>query len=150
MDDTWESGVRLMVVLYREFEQAARCGDLSMAQYRTLLLLLGGNRRAGELAIANSVTRPTASVMIRRLRERGWIREITDPDDARITRLELTTSGRERLRLFESTLATRLDEIFPRLSAETFRTFQELYHAHLTHYRMGSSTCVGGSSEFPA
>ena len=43
-------GVRLVVSLYREFEQVARRGDMSMAQYRTLLYLLGGSRRAGELA----------------------------------------------------------------------------------------------------
>ena len=49
-------GVRLVVSLYREFEQVARRGDMSMAQYRTLLYLLGGSRRAGELAAANAVT----------------------------------------------------------------------------------------------
>jgi hypothetical protein len=35
--DERADGVRLVVSLYREFEQVARRGDLSMTQYRTLL-----------------------------------------------------------------------------------------------------------------
>jgi hypothetical protein len=48
------SGVRLVVSPYREFEQVVRDGEVSMAQYRTLLYLMGGARRAGELAAANA------------------------------------------------------------------------------------------------
>ena len=86
-------GVRLVVSLYREFEQVARRGDLSMAQYRTLLYLLGGSRRAGELAAANAVTKPTVSSMINGLRQQGWITDAVDEaGDGRVTRIELTDS----------------------------------------------------------
>ena len=84
-------GVRLVVSLYREFEQVARRGDLSMAQYRTLLYLLGGSRRAGELAAANAVTKPTVSAMITGLRQQGWVADAVDETgDGRVTRVELT------------------------------------------------------------
>ena len=84
-------GVRLVVSLYREFEQVARRGDLSMAQYRTLLYLLGGSRRAGELAAANAVTKPTVSTMINGLRQQGWVADAVDETgDGRVTRIELT------------------------------------------------------------
>ena len=73
-------GVRLVVSLYREFEQVARQGDLSMAQYRTLLYLLGGSRRAGELAAANAVTKPTVSAMINGLRQQGWVADAIGRD----------------------------------------------------------------------
>ena len=91
-------GVRLVVSLYREFEQVARQGDLSMAQYRTLLYLLGGSRRAGELAAANAVTKPTVSAMINGLRQQGWVADAADETgDGRVTRVELTDAGRARL-----------------------------------------------------
>ena len=87
-------GVRLVVSLYREFEQVARQGDLSMAQYRTLLYLLGGSRRAGELAAANAVTKPTVSSMINGLRQQGWVADADDETgDGRVTRVELTPAG---------------------------------------------------------
>ena len=83
--------VRLVVSLYREFEQVARRGDMSMAQYRTLLYLLGGSRRAGELAAANAVTKPTVSSMINGLRQQGWVADAMDETgDGRVTRIELT------------------------------------------------------------
>ncbi len=107
-------GVRLVVSLYREFEQVARRGDLSMAQYRTLLYLLGGSRRAGELAAANAVTKPTVSAMINGLRQQGWVGEAVDEaGDGRVTRIELTPAGRARLAEFEEELAARMEELLP-------------------------------------
>ena len=80
--------MRLVVSLYREFEQVARRGDLSMAQYRTLLYLLGGSKRAGELAAANAVTKPTVSSMITSLRQEGWVADTVDETgDGRATRV---------------------------------------------------------------
>jgi DNA-binding MarR family transcriptional regulator len=125
-------GVRLVVSLYREFEQVARLGDLSMAQYRTLLYLLGGSRRAGELAAANAVTKPTVSAMINGLRQQGWVADADDETgDGRVTRVELTKAGRERLERFESELATRMEELLPgtdRMQVRQF--FGDLQAAH--------------------
>ena len=104
-----EIGVRLVVALYRDFEQAARSSDITMAQYRTLLFLLR-SRRAGEIASASSVSKPTVSAMITRLRANGWIEEVPSPEDARITKLELTDSGRDRLVQFEAVLSGRLTD----------------------------------------
>ena len=96
-------GVRLVVSLYREFEQVARKGDLSMAQYRTLLYLLGGSRRAGELAAANAVTKPTVSAMINGLRQQGWVADAADETgDGRVTRVELTGGGTATARALRS------------------------------------------------
>jgi DNA-binding MarR family transcriptional regulator len=125
-------GVRLVVSLYREFEQVARRGDLSMAQYRTLLYLLGGSRRAGELAAANAVTKPTVSAMINGLRQQGWVADAADEaGDGRVTRVELTGSGRERLARFEAELADRMDELLPGVDrADVRRFFGRLQLAH--------------------
>ncbi len=125
-------GVRLVVSLYREFEQVARRGDLSMAQYRTLLYLLGGSRRAGELAAANAVTKPTVSSMINGLRQQGWVSDAIDGTrDGRVTRIELTAAGRARLAQFEADLAERMEELLPGIDRDAARGFlRELYDAH--------------------
>jgi DNA-binding MarR family transcriptional regulator len=125
-------GVRLVVSLYREFEQVARGGDMSMAQYRTLLYLLGGSRRAGELAAANAVTKPTVSAMINGLRQQGWVADTVDETgDGRVTRIELTPAGRSRLADFEARLAGRMEELLPGVDLAGARSFfVELYDAH--------------------
>ncbi len=131
MADPRESGVRLVVSLYREFEQVARRSDLSMAQYRTLLCLMGGALRAGELAAVNAVTKPTVSAMISSLREQGWVEEAVDPEDGRVTKILLTRSGRDRVRTFESVLADRLEALLPGADRLELRgTLHELYELH--------------------
>jgi len=124
-------GVRLVVSLYREFEQVARRGDLSMAQYRTLLYLLGGSRRAGELAAANAETKPTVSTMINGLRQQGWVTDAVDEaGDGRVTRIELTAAGRARLARFEEELAERMEQLVPGVDRTAMRGFlRELYEA---------------------
>jgi DNA-binding MarR family transcriptional regulator len=124
-------GVRLVVSLYREFEQVARRGDLSMTQYRTLLYLMSGARRAGELAAANAVSRPTVSAMIVSLRDEGWVEENVDPDDGRVTKIVLTRAGRERVRRFEAELEKRLEALLPGVDRDEMRTsLSDLYRAH--------------------
>jgi DNA-binding MarR family transcriptional regulator len=143
-------GVRLVVSLYREFEQVARRGDLSMAQYRTLLYLLGGSRRAGELAAANAVTKPTVSAMINGLRQHGWVGDVVDEaGDGRVTRVELTAAGRSRLARFEEELAARMEELLPGVDLLVMRRFLvELYEAHAEtrEERLGNVFGPGGAS----
>jgi DNA-binding MarR family transcriptional regulator len=125
-------GVRLVVSLYREFEQVARRGDMSMAQYRTLLYLLAGSRRAGELAAAGAVTKPTVSSMINGLRQQGWVADADDEaGDGRVTRIELTPAGRARLERFEAELAVRMEELLPGVDRASSRAFfRDLHAAH--------------------
>jgi DNA-binding MarR family transcriptional regulator len=123
--------VRLVVSLYREFEQVARRGDLSMAQYRTLLYLMGGSKRAGELAAAHAVTKPTVSSMLNSLRREGWVADTVDETDGRVTRVELTSEGRTRLARFEEELAGRMEELLPGVDLPTMRrVLGDLYDAH--------------------
>ena len=134
-----EIGVRLVVALYRDFEQAARSGDITMAQYRTLLFLRRGSRRAGEIASASSVSKPTVSTMISRLRANGWIEEVQSLDDARITKLELTDSGRDRLVQFEAVLSGRLSDALPGLREDSWAALAALYRSHVQFYREPST-----------
>lgn len=105
--------VRAIVSLYREFERVTRDADISLAQYRTMLYLKSGAKRAGAIAAAGAVKKPTVSAMLNQLRERGWIFDEADPDDGRALAVALTAAGRARIEALETELAAHLAKIIP-------------------------------------
>ena len=100
---------RAIVRMFHRFETAVRSSDLSFAQYRILGFLQNGPRRAGELALASAVKKPTVSSVLNGLRQRGWISDLTDPVDGRVVTVVLTASGRKRLREFDNQLSQTLE-----------------------------------------
>ena len=102
--------VRIVTSIYREFEQAARAGDISMAQYRLLFFLQAGPRRAGAIATAAALAKPTISLTLNGLRERGWVEDVPDPD-GRASVVALTPAGEARLASFESELVAKMTEM---------------------------------------
>jgi len=54
-------------------------------------------RTMGELAERMGVSAPTMSNLIAALAERGWVTRRQDPDDRRVTLIELTAFGRRSL-----------------------------------------------------
>ena len=111
--DTSHLGVRAIIVLYREFERVTRDADISIGQYRTLLYLKGGAKRAGEIAAAGAVKKPTVSSMLSNLRDKGWIVDEADPADGRAISVALTETGRARIDALEEALAGRMSAIIP-------------------------------------
>jgi DNA-binding MarR family transcriptional regulator len=105
--------VRAVIVFYREFERMTRDADISLAQYRTLLYLKGGAKRAGAIAAAGAVKKPTISAMLNNLREKGWIADEADAADGRAVSVGLTRAGRARLAALEESLADRMAHIVP-------------------------------------
>ena len=105
--------VRAVIVFYREFERVTREADISIGQYRTMLFLKGGAQRAGAIAAAGAVKKPTVSSMLANLREKGWIRDEADPQDGRAISVALTPAGRARLDALEEELIARMREIVP-------------------------------------
>jgi DNA-binding MarR family transcriptional regulator len=104
---------RAIVRMFHRFELMTRNSDLSFAQYRILGYLQNGPRRAGELAIAAAVKKPTVSTLLNGLRQRGWIADRTDPVDGRVVKVVLTASGLTRLRAFDNQLAKTLESYLP-------------------------------------
>jgi DNA-binding MarR family transcriptional regulator len=100
--------VRAIVAIYREFEQVARRSDISLAQYRLMLYLRSGPKRAGEIAAAGAIAKPTVSLAVNALRDKGWIESATDSMDGRATRIIITRAGNERMVAFEAELAARI------------------------------------------
>lgn len=103
MSDT--ASIRVIVSLFREFELAARDGGMSMPQYRLLLFLRRGPRRAGELAALAEVKKPTITPLIAAMEEQGWIARAADEADRRSARLTLTPAGEAAMDAMESRLS---------------------------------------------
>ncbi|MER7503118.1 MarR family transcriptional regulator [Nonomuraea pusilla] len=66
-------------------------------QYSVLGSLEHGPRRMTELAEEHAVQLPTMTVQINRLEDAGLVARGSDPADARVRTVELTTEGRDRL-----------------------------------------------------
>ena len=68
--------------------------DVTLPQYRMLVVLTGGPTNLSGLARALDVAPSTALRMVDRLVSAGLVARSVRPDDRRETRLALTTSGR--------------------------------------------------------
>jgi DNA-binding MarR family transcriptional regulator len=85
-----------LVRLTRALRQRANAGNDLTA---TVLGALGtievrGPITLGELAAAEDVQPPTMTRVVGRLEERGLVRRDVDPDDRRVSRVQLTETGR--------------------------------------------------------
>lgn len=70
---------------------------ITSQQYSVLGSLEHGPRRMTELAEEHAVQLPTMTVQINRLEDAGLVARGSDPADARVRTVELTTEGRDRL-----------------------------------------------------
>lgn len=100
--------------LARVLERA--CGEagqppLTLAQYRLLAMIGDGASRASHLAGQLALAKPTVSATIDTLVERGLVERGAAPDDRRVARLSLTTSGRAALDDAEQAMRARLDAV---------------------------------------
>ena len=102
---------RTVVVLFREFEKIARELEITIPQYRFLLFLKRGPKRAGELAVEAAIRKPTASGLIADMEKRGLIARKPDKDDGRSVKLNLTPKGLKKHREFEEALARYLPSL---------------------------------------
>jgi DNA-binding MarR family transcriptional regulator len=121
-DPTAEAmSVRAIVALYRQFENVARNSDISLAQYRMMLYLRKGPKRAGVIAAAGAVKKPTVSAILNGLRDKAWISDTKDPEDARVVAVSLTKKGRTRIAAFEVELAASIAKLAPHTSLDQLK-----------------------------
>lgn len=109
---------RTIVVLFRDFEIVAREHDITIPQYRFLLFLKRGPKRAGELAVQASIRKPTASGLIADMEKRGLIERAPDQSDGRSVKLSVTEKGLEKHRRFEQALAKFLPSLLDKGNSE--------------------------------
>jgi len=104
-----KGAVRAIVFLYREFERVCRDEGISIPQYRLLLFLRHGPKRAGELAARAAIQRPTLTSLVDGLEKDGRLRRVQVEADRRGVRLELTEAGVLAMRSVESRLSSLLE-----------------------------------------
>jgi DNA-binding MarR family transcriptional regulator len=95
----------------RELTQGLREFGLRVPEWRALAALYARQRcTMSELADLATIDRTTLTRTIDRMQDAGWLSRLADDDDMRVTRLELTASGR---RLFEKVwpAVQRLNEL---------------------------------------
>jgi DNA-binding MarR family transcriptional regulator len=103
----------------RLFEYETRSLDIGLAQYRLLLYLRYGPKRAGELATHASVTRPALSTLIAGMEENKLIRRMSVQADKRGVKLEITRRGLDVLDRTEERFGRVFDEAAAEVDRET-------------------------------
>jgi DNA-binding MarR family transcriptional regulator len=114
--------VRALVFMTRLFEYECRDLDVTMAQYRLLLYLVHGPRRAGELASQASVTRPALSALIAGLEELRYIERSAVRADGRGVQLQITRLGLETIDRVEERFGRIFDDTTQRLDRDELVT----------------------------
>ena len=89
----------------------------------TQLAVLGtverhGPMTLGELAAVERVQPPTITAAVGRLDQRGLVRRLTDPDDGRVARVEITPEGRQLLEQSRSRKTAYLERRLATLAAD--------------------------------
>lgn len=103
--------MRAFVFMNRLFEYECSEAGLSLVQYRMLLYLRHGPKRAGELANQASITRPSLSGIVSTLEKQKLLHRTTVHADRRGVRLELTRAGTEAIERIESRCGEVLDSV---------------------------------------
>lgn len=103
--------VRAVAIASRLFEQACLETGVSLPQYRLLLWVRHGPRRAAELAGRIAVRPPTVTALVDGLVELGFLARGPVPGDRRGIELTLTPDGRAALDRTEGALSALLGSI---------------------------------------
>jgi len=102
---------RILARLARQIELAAATVDISLAQYRLLILLSEGKEAASALADKLAVSRPSVTGVVDGLVGRGLVERDHDVDDRRRVGHALTAEGRRVLAVADAEVERRLEEI---------------------------------------
>ncbi len=101
--------VNALVRAARILERAAE--GMTLADYRVLAAVAGGEARAARLAERLAVGKPSISATVESLGRRGLLARETVPGDNRSLHLALTPAGEALLRTTEAAMAERLSAV---------------------------------------
>ena len=91
--------------------------DLSLSATRILARLSDrGPTRISDLASAEKSSQPTITNHVKRLESAGLVGRESDPSDARVWMIDLTTRGHERLAEMRRTMGTNVEPFLAQLS----------------------------------
>ncbi len=110
-----EAVPRLTRLISAEAQASDASGALTMTQLRALRLLNRGRRLPSELARDLSITPATASEVVDLLVRRGLVERGEVPEDRRLTTLQLTPTGLERLEAARARALMALERLLEKL-----------------------------------
>src|SRR3954454_25387708 len=96
--DDATTAVRALALAARALERACGAGELTLAQYRVLALVVAGDERSSLLATRLPAAKPTITAVVDGLVERGLLERGAVAGDRRSIRLGLTKDGDRALR----------------------------------------------------
>jgi DNA-binding MarR family transcriptional regulator len=103
---------RALTLAARALERAAAARDLTLAQFRVLVLIAAGDERSSLLAERLAVAKPTITAVVDGLVERGFVGREAVAGDRRSIRVALTPAGATALRSAEQEMSETLTRIF--------------------------------------
>jgi DNA-binding MarR family transcriptional regulator len=109
MTESLDKAVDALTRLARGLERAA--APLSIADYRVLSAVAGGENRASRLAARLAVGKPAVSATVDSLARRGLITRERSADDQRALALALTAEGRAAFDRARTAMAERLRQV---------------------------------------
>jgi DNA-binding MarR family transcriptional regulator len=102
-------------VLVRLLIKQVRTSEISRTELEVLSILSERPRRITELAELQGMAQPTATLLVKRLEEKGWARREGLPEDGRVVMASITPAGsaaQEKFRAqFHAVLRTDLQEL---------------------------------------
>ena len=108
-DPDLRRAVRALALAARKLERAT--GDLTLAQYRVLALVAGGDERSSLVAERLAVARPTITAVVDGLVERGFLTREAVAGDRRSQRLVVSDAGRAAVAAAEEAMAAAVEDV---------------------------------------
>jgi DNA-binding MarR family transcriptional regulator len=103
---TLTDAARGVVRVARILEHA--CTELTLPQYRLLVMVASGDQRASRLAGRLALSKPTVTAVVEGLVERGLLTRSEVTGDRRAVNLSLTDAGRRSLAITDVAMAEQL------------------------------------------
>lgn len=103
--------------LARQVEVALQAADLTLPQYRLLMLLTEGEHVANHLAELLSVSPPSVTALVDGLADRGLVERRPDPGDRRRVSHAITPAGLAALEAGDAAIGARLGHFASRIPA---------------------------------
>jgi DNA-binding MarR family transcriptional regulator len=100
---------RAVVRVARMLEHAS--SELTLPQYRLLVMVASGDQRASKLAVRLALSKPTVTAVVEGLVERGYLTRSEVSGDRRAMDLNLTETGCQALAATDVAMAQRLASV---------------------------------------
>jgi DNA-binding MarR family transcriptional regulator len=107
---------RTLAITSRLLEKSL--ADMTLPQFRILLLVARSPERANRLASQASISRPSLTGVLDGLVAREWVRRVEVDGDRRGVTLEVTAAGRKALAVAQRAVAGRVDELLGQLDPD--------------------------------